>query len=574
MTTTETFSTSDPSNKRIPDQVNPDETHSSASTGSASTLSAAPTRRELLEGVDPNELIIGANTRTEIALDKNFVADIRDRGVREIITVRRNTDGKLVVRKGQLRTLAAIEAGRLVDVVVEPELLTDETEQEIDRIFDQLAENEHRSGISDADEVRATQQLLDLGVAARQIARKRHVPVDRVKTAAAVAGTQVAIDALTAGTFDLSQAAVVAEFADDEAAVEKLTTAALKRPEQFPHIAQRLRDDRQEERLRAELTAQLTEQGVKVVDRPEGLYSGKARELDRLRRNPQTEPGTEFTTAEHSECPGHAAWIDYRAWKPEAERAQATFICTDFQRHGHAERHTRVGVVTSGKVTGPMTEAQKAERRTVIANNKAWVSAEKVRREWLANFLKRKTPPKNAERWITQTLARGSHDVRKTMESNHSLAIELLGLNKRAGGKHGQSAEHAIAAAAAKASPGRATMLTVGMLLAGLENGTDRTTWRQPSREAKAYFQQLQAWDYPISDVEGLVIQPSSEDINASTADHDTDAEPSSADDEEDVDSLTGNPTVTPGDAKDVIEPGSGTDQPSRSDAIDPDLAA
>lgn len=35
-----------------------------------------------------------------------------------------------------------------------------------------------------------------------------------------------------------------------------------------------------------------------------------------------------------------------------------------------------------------------AERKALIANNKAWTAAETVRREWLATFLSRKTPPR------------------------------------------------------------------------------------------------------------------------------------------------------------------------------------
>ncbi|MGH3367664.1 MAG: hypothetical protein ACRDOY_10710, partial [Nocardioidaceae bacterium] len=80
------------------------------------------------------------------------------------------------------------------------------------RILEQLGENEHRAGISDADDARATQQLLDLGLSAGQIARRRHIGTKRVKTAAAVAGNQTAMDAVADGRLDLAQAAVVAEF--------------------------------------------------------------------------------------------------------------------------------------------------------------------------------------------------------------------------------------------------------------------------------------------------------------------------------------------------------------------------
>lgn len=49
--------------------------------------------------VDPATLVIGANVRREVALDKPFLRSIADRGVREPITVRRRPDGALVVCK-------------------------------------------------------------------------------------------------------------------------------------------------------------------------------------------------------------------------------------------------------------------------------------------------------------------------------------------------------------------------------------------------------------------------------------------------------------------------------------------
>ncbi|MGH3535542.1 MAG: hypothetical protein ACRDQG_12660, partial [Pseudonocardiaceae bacterium] len=147
--------------------------------------------------VDPRDLIVGDNVRTDVRLDKGFVADVRDRGVRQIIPVHRDEFGRLVLLTGQKRVLAAIEAGLdRVRVLVEPQPHTDERDRRITRILEQLGENEHRAGISDADEARATQQLLDLGLSAGQIARRRHIGTKRVRTAAAVAGNQTAMDAV------------------------------------------------------------------------------------------------------------------------------------------------------------------------------------------------------------------------------------------------------------------------------------------------------------------------------------------------------------------------------------------
>jgi ParB family chromosome partitioning protein len=462
--------------------------------------------------VDPRELIIGDNVRTAVELDRGFVADIKDRGVRQIIPVRRDEAGRLVVQTGQKRVLAAIEVGLdRVRVIVETQALSDERDRMVDRILDQLGENEHRSGISDAEEARATQQLLGLGLTAGQIARRRHIPTKRVKTAAAVAHNEVAMDAVAEGLLDLAQAAVVAEFSDDQTAVLALTTAANKRPEQFDHITQQLRDDREETRLRAELTAELSERGVTVIDRPDTLFSGKIRRLSELRATPDTTPGTELTTEEHAACPGHAAFLENRgSWRPTPERVVIVWVCTDFTGHGHAERYTAPGVTTTGKITGPMTDEQKAARREIVVNNKAWDSATTVRRAWLTTFLARKTAPPEAARWIAQTLAQDGHDVRKAMESDHSVALELLGLPLHRGYASGyrRTQSHAIAAAAAKASPARATTLTVAILVGALEKGTDRHAWRSPTGDQIAYFRQLQHWNYPLSDVEMLVLQP------------------------------------------------------------------
>ena len=110
-----------------------------------------------------------------------------------------------------------------------------------------------------------------------------------------------------------------------------LTTAAAQRPEQFHHIAQQLRDTREETRRRAQLTATLTDQGVRIIDRPQDLFGGKIRQLSELRASPDTEPGTELTAQAHAGCPGHAAFLSERSWGPVAERVAAVWVCTDFQ---------------------------------------------------------------------------------------------------------------------------------------------------------------------------------------------------------------------------------------------------
>ena len=77
-------------------------------------------------------------------------------------------------------------------------------------------------------------------------------------------------------------------------------------------------------------------------------------------------------------------------WKP-------VYVCTDPEANGH---QCPLGASRSASTERPVKDSQaaKAERREVITNNKAWLSAEAVRREWLTTFLARKTPPKGALR--------------------------------------------------------------------------------------------------------------------------------------------------------------------------------
>lgn len=105
-----------------------------------------------LAWVDPRDLVVRANVRADAALDRHFVRDIADRGVREPIPVRRRDDGAMVVRRGHRRALAAIDAGlQRVRVFVEPGPPgEDAAGDQIDRIIDQLGENQHRARLTDA----------------------------------------------------------------------------------------------------------------------------------------------------------------------------------------------------------------------------------------------------------------------------------------------------------------------------------------------------------------------------------------------------------------------------------------
>lgn len=461
--------------------------------------------------VDPTTLVIGANVRREVALDKPFLRSIADRGVREPITVRRRADGELVVRKGKRRTLAAVETGRpSVPVLVEPGTPYDDTdtagtEESIERIVDQLEENHHRTSTSEADEVRAHQQLLDLGLTAGQIARRTHVPTARVKATAAVARSELAAAVLDRYEVTLDQVAVIAEFDDGtDAGVEAakvLTVTAATEPTQFEHVAQRLRDDRTDAALVAEQVAELTTAGVPILDSD---AAGGALQISGLRATADLPSGTELTAEQHASCPGHVAQVEVRRGWDRQPQVRVIHWCTDPDTHGHVARWDQATAHTGGSRSGAMSEEEKAQRRLVIANNREWDSATTVRRDWLRGFLARRTAPKDALTYLAVTLGRGGHDLRRAMESGHPSACELLGMTPVGSVYTGRA--NPITEAAATAAASRATMLALAVLLGAAEDATDRQTWRNPTSDHRAYFTALSQWGYPLSTVEQLVL--------------------------------------------------------------------
>jgi ParB family chromosome partitioning protein len=60
--------------------------------------------------LDPRDLLVDVNIRTDARLDKDFVASIKDFGVLVPIIAVRTAAGDVRVRFGHRRTLAAIEA--------------------------------------------------------------------------------------------------------------------------------------------------------------------------------------------------------------------------------------------------------------------------------------------------------------------------------------------------------------------------------------------------------------------------------------------------------------------------------
>lgn len=268
-----------------------------------------------------------------------------------------------------------------------------------------------------------------------------------------------------------------------------LIAASKEGPVRFAHAAQVARDARAVAAQIAEATAKLQKARVRIITQDQARA---AKSLKDLTADEKRDP---ITPTQHKKCPGHAAYIA-ESWR----EVETVYVCTDWRANGH---HSRWGTWQDKPTPAAMTteeadalsEKERQKRRTVIENNKAWASAETVRRGWLKTFLTRKSLPKGAVVFLATELAHCDYALRKALESN-GLLPELLGCK---GGLD-------LASTAEKATDARAQVIALGVILAALESDITREAWRTPQPAHKRYLRFLASIGYELSDVEQLVI--------------------------------------------------------------------
>ena len=462
--------------------------------------------------VDPATVKIEANVRTQVALDAAFVRTIKRHGVLIPVLAYQEDDGTIVVRDGQRRVLAAVQAGRTTI----PAYLVPARDEARLRIIQQMIANEQRSGLTETEEAAALHQLTLEGLTPTMIAKELAVKPARVKAAVAVAANEAAKAAVAKFEVTFEQALVIAEFEGDADAVKALRRAAEYGDGDFAHEAQRQRD-RKDAKAEAEATVKrLTEQGYRQIAWPS--YDDKdTRPFADLTKA----DGTAITEDNYLGGDGHRFAVR-ESWRG----IEVGHFVTDWKKWGLKKRKA------DGTANTPWTDEQKAERKELIANNKAWESAEKVRRAWLTTFLSRKTLPKDALAFAARTAATGGGQFSKEVTDRHRLARTLLGIGDFSwGGPDSLVAliEH---------QPGRVGHVLTALALAAHEAATGKHTWHNPSRDARAYFTALAAWGYTLSDVEQIVLSENAAtltaDLDPLSPDTDEDAEPQEAEPDED----------------------------------------
>ncbi len=495
--------------------------------------------------LDPTHIIIGTNVRTDLRPDhKEFRKSIKERGVLEAVTVYRNEDGQYVLLRGQRRTVTAAEVGTptgLIPARVVPQ------PADADRIGDQMVENIHRAGMREAEIVAGVEQLALLGVSAAQIAKRTSIDRPTVNAALAVTKADQSRNRLDSGDLTLEEAAIFAEFEHDPEAVERLENTKKWR-RSLTHEAQRLRDEAAEREADAAEVERLRTEGLPVLSAEEVQEADEVLRIERL----VTEDGEPLPEEEWPNVPGarlHVVkeWV-YPEDECDEESEDGTDEDEDYEPAEPYQQYVPVWVVTDLDASGLRrrgggsgstpaesgnegeseedAEARREERRRVIANNKAWASAETVRREWLAAFVARKTAPKGAEALICEAVVTGHHSLSKAMDHRHPMLFTLLGIPAPSG-YYGAGHDECRKIATKATTPKAATMTTLAAVVAAWEATTGKHSWRNPSAWDARVLGALVEWGYQPSEVERILL---GEEPQPSTGSDEPDADAEASD--------------------------------------------
>lgn len=493
--------------------------------------------------LDPAAIIIGTNVRTDLRPDhKEFRKSIKERGVLEAVTVYRNEDGQYALLRGQRRTVTAAEVGTptgLIPARVVPQ------PADADRIGDQMVENIHRAGMREAEIVAGVEQLALLGVSAAQIAKRTSIDRPTVNAALVVTKADQSRNRLDSGDLTLEEAAIFAEFEHDPEAVERLENAKRWR-RSLAHEAQRLRDEAAEREADAAEVERLRAEGLPVLSAEEVEEADEVLRIERL----VTEDGEPLPEEEWPNVPGARVHVVKEWVYPEDEYDEESEDGDESEDEAseHYQQYVPVWVVTDLAASGlrrrgvsgstsadssdegeseEQAEARREERRRVIANNKAWASAETVRREWLATFVARKTAPKGAEALICEAVVTGHHSLSKAMDHRHPMLFTLLGVD-RPTGYYGAGHDECHKIATRASTPKAATRTTLAAVIAAWEATTGKHSWRNPTAWDARVLGALVEWGYQPSEVERILLgeepQSSTEDDSDDDADESSDS--------------------------------------------------
>lgn len=352
-----------------------------------------------------------------------------------------------------------------------------------------LAENLNRMDFAPSEEAALVQDLLDLGLTdealAAQLGKGKEWIARRRAVAKLAKPARALVDARP--DVDLVAAAKVAEFEDDPDTLAELTAVLQTAPEQLDHALSRAARDREERATRATEEASWADRGYTVLTEPVGHDNTDVKRLIDL----ATPLHDGIRSDDHTDCPGRAVRVTIRRdWQTDEIRASTTEYCTEWKTRGHLNRYA---TASSGATAGPKSDEEKAERKHLIATNKAAEAAAPVRRAWLEEFFRRDKMPVDALVYAAQILAMHYGNPA------HASAFSLTGFTG-----HTYGADPATMAHLAK--PGNAHKHLVALAVSVVEDSMPKDYHRTGSAHYGRHLSQLQTWGYTLAPHEQDVV--------------------------------------------------------------------
>jgi len=155
---------------------------------------------------------------------------------------------------------------------------------------------------------------------------------------------------------------------------------------------------------------------------------------------------------------------------------------------------------------GKMTDEQKAERRRVVTNNKAWEIAAQVRRAYVTELLIGPSVPTGTLRYVAEVVMT---DPGGLAAGDGDRVAALVGKETRPGAWDRSTA----IALATDASETRLPLVLLAQVAASVEaRFGEHPAWRHPTPALAAYLRFLASCGYGLSEVEREVAEGSEGD--------------------------------------------------------------
>jgi ParB family chromosome partitioning protein len=441
-----------------------------------------------LRAVDPAALVDNPNNVRRPHRDREGLASsIGALGILNPPLVRQLDDGRLELVAGERRKYSAIKAGlSTIPVFVRADL------SPIHQLAGMLVENHDREALTPSEEAVAIAQLAGFeGTTQRDITTMTGIKANVVRTALKLAASDVATAIGERHDLSLDQLMVLAEFDTEAEAVKALTVTALKDPSRFDHLVAQLRRERDDRGAYEKVASQITDSGIPLVEPQNGWWlPDGAAWLGELF---DSEGSRTLTPAKPRKCPGHAG-----AAREADDGYEAAYLCLDPEGQGHIPPRNGILSATEAPSEGPgMTDAQKSERRKVVANNKAWEVATPVRTQYVRELLTRRNVPKGTLRYVSEVIMTDPGGV---AAGSGDRVASLLGKDTI----HPEAWDRSAAITLARdASDARLPLVLLAQVAASVESRFgERQGWRRPTSALVDYLRFLGACGYGLSEVE------------------------------------------------------------------------